>query len=155
MSTGGNFLKRTPMAYALRSRNDKWDLIKLQNLKAGWGSHLGSQVPQKPICSGESADCRKKTKLLGQEEVTQLLKQILFRAPDIWAPSLPEKMREPSWAHIPQRPVCASEHTDCRGNTSSGTGPVLGLHLQPGGRTEHLTSVHLPCKRRACQQRVL
>ena len=31
MGTGGNFLNRTPMAYALRSRIDKWDLIKLQS----------------------------------------------------------------------------------------------------------------------------
>jgi hypothetical protein len=30
MGTGGKFLKRTPMAYALRSRIDKWNLIKLQ-----------------------------------------------------------------------------------------------------------------------------
>jgi hypothetical protein len=29
MVTGGKFLKRTPMAYALRSSIDKWDLIKL------------------------------------------------------------------------------------------------------------------------------
>ena len=28
---GENFLNRTPMAYALRSRIDKWDLIKLQS----------------------------------------------------------------------------------------------------------------------------
>ena len=31
MGTGGKFLNRTPIAYALRSRIDKWDLIKLQN----------------------------------------------------------------------------------------------------------------------------
>jgi hypothetical protein len=31
MGTGENFLKRTPIAYALRSRIDKWDLIKLQS----------------------------------------------------------------------------------------------------------------------------
>ncbi|EDL75144.1 rCG65845 [Rattus norvegicus] len=30
MGTGKNFLNKTPMAYALRSRIDKWDLIKLQ-----------------------------------------------------------------------------------------------------------------------------
>jgi hypothetical protein len=30
MGTGENFLNRTPMAYSLRSRIDKWDLIKLQ-----------------------------------------------------------------------------------------------------------------------------
>ena len=27
----GNFLYSTPIAYALRSRTDKWDLIKLQS----------------------------------------------------------------------------------------------------------------------------
>ena len=29
--TGGNLLNRTPMVYALRSRIDKWDLVKLQS----------------------------------------------------------------------------------------------------------------------------
>jgi hypothetical protein len=31
MGTGEKFLIRTPRAYALRSRIDKWDLIKLQS----------------------------------------------------------------------------------------------------------------------------
>jgi hypothetical protein len=31
MSTGDNFLNRTPMAYALRSTIDKWDHIILQS----------------------------------------------------------------------------------------------------------------------------
>ena len=31
MDTGGKFLNRTPITYALRSRIDKWDLIKLQS----------------------------------------------------------------------------------------------------------------------------
>jgi hypothetical protein len=31
MGTGENFPNRTPMTYALRSRIDKWDLIKLQS----------------------------------------------------------------------------------------------------------------------------
>jgi hypothetical protein len=31
MGTGEKFLKRTAMAYAVRSRIDKWDLIKLQS----------------------------------------------------------------------------------------------------------------------------
>jgi hypothetical protein len=31
IATGGNFLNRTPMAQALRSRTGKWDLIKLEN----------------------------------------------------------------------------------------------------------------------------
>ena len=31
MGTGEKFLNRTPIAYALRSRIDQWDLIKLQS----------------------------------------------------------------------------------------------------------------------------
>ena len=31
MGTGEKFLNRTPMAYALRTRINKWDLIKLQS----------------------------------------------------------------------------------------------------------------------------
>jgi hypothetical protein len=31
IGTGGNFLNKTPMAHALRSRIDKWDLMKLEN----------------------------------------------------------------------------------------------------------------------------
>ena len=31
MGTGEKFLNRTPMAYALRTQVDKWDLIKLQS----------------------------------------------------------------------------------------------------------------------------
>ena len=31
MGTGEQFLNRTPIAYALRSRIGKWDLIKLQS----------------------------------------------------------------------------------------------------------------------------
>ena len=31
MSTGENFLNRTSMSHAVRSRIDKWDLIKLQS----------------------------------------------------------------------------------------------------------------------------
>ena len=31
IGTGENFLNRIPIAYALRSRIDKWDLIKLQS----------------------------------------------------------------------------------------------------------------------------
>jgi hypothetical protein len=30
--TGGNFLKVTPMAHSLRSRIDKWDFMKLENI---------------------------------------------------------------------------------------------------------------------------
>ena len=42
MGTGENFLNRTPIAYALTSRIDKWDLIKLQSFcqKDKTGTHL-------------------------------------------------------------------------------------------------------------------
>ena len=30
IGTGGNFLNRTPVAQALRSRTDKWDLMQLE-----------------------------------------------------------------------------------------------------------------------------
>jgi len=33
MGTGENFLNRTPMAYAVRSRINKWDLIKLHSFR--------------------------------------------------------------------------------------------------------------------------
>jgi hypothetical protein len=56
---------------------------------------------------------------------------------------------------IPQRLVCEGESADYRSYVASGTGPVLGLHLQPGGRSEQQIYVHLSCKRRACLQRVL
>jgi len=35
MGTGKNFLNKTPMVYALRSRIDKWGLIKLQSFWKG------------------------------------------------------------------------------------------------------------------------
>jgi len=35
MGTGEIFLNRTPMAYAIRSGIDKWDLIKLQSFCKG------------------------------------------------------------------------------------------------------------------------
>ena len=41
MGTGEKFLNRTPMAYALRSKIDKWDLIKLQSFCKGKDSING------------------------------------------------------------------------------------------------------------------
>jgi hypothetical protein len=98
-------------------------------------------------------------------ETTQLLGQALFWVPDIWAPSPPEERWPPGRALTTRAGkgtilcprslgVCAGEHTNCRGNISSWTDPVSGHHLQPGGRSECQTSVHLPCKRRACLKRV-
>jgi hypothetical protein len=117
------------------------------------------------------------TQLLRQAEVTQLLRQTPFMEPDMWAPFLPEERCLPhlgglcqstqgshlgSW--IPQRQVCTAESLDyrsytasgaSRSNTASGTGPISGLHLQPGVRSKWQISVHLHCKRRACLQRGL
>jgi hypothetical protein len=77
--------------------------------------------------------------------------------------ALPEHLGEPSWFPDPSNTTlcrweCGLELTASvtgRRDTASGTGPVSGLHLLPGDRSEHHVSVHLPCKRRACLQRVL
>jgi hypothetical protein len=50
MGTGEHFLNRTPIAYAIRSRTEKWDLIKLQ---------------------------RKRTLLIGQNDNQQIRKRYL------------------------------------------------------------------------------
>jgi hypothetical protein len=46
MGTGGKFLNRTPMAYALKSRINKWDLIKLQTFCETKGSV--NRIKQQP-----------------------------------------------------------------------------------------------------------
>jgi hypothetical protein len=51
-----------------------------------WGSHLGSQNPQRLVCTGESVEYRsllllgqaEGTQFLGQAEATQLLGQALI-----------------------------------------------------------------------------
>jgi hypothetical protein len=100
-------------------------------------------------------------------EGAQLQGQTPFWAPDIWARSL-QKERCPPRRVLTAgsgkgailypgslRDHSAGESAGCRNNTSSRTGPVSVINLQPGGRSEHQTSVHLPCKRRPFQQRVL
>jgi hypothetical protein len=39
-------------------------------------------------------------------------------------------------SHVPQKPVCAGEQADCRGNTSSGTGPVFGFRPSSSARRQ-------------------
>ena len=46
MGTGEIFLNRTPIAYALRSRIDKWDLIQLQSLCKA--KHTVNRTNQQP-----------------------------------------------------------------------------------------------------------
>jgi hypothetical protein len=107
-------------------------------------------------------------RLLGQAEATQLLGQTPIlgsRHPGNFPDRAEVTTREGSdlqsrWrshlvSRVPRRPFCAGKHADCRDNPSFGTGPVPGLHHQPGGRSEHQTSVHLPWERRACLKRVL
>jgi hypothetical protein len=51
--TGKVFLNRTPMAYALRSIIDKWDLIKLQSFckqrTVSVGKKCNQQVRKRPL----------------------------------------------------------------------------------------------------------
>jgi hypothetical protein len=77
---------------------------------------------------------------------------------------LPQDRKKPSWFRDStesslHRWECGLQKLTAsvtgQSNTASGKGPVLGLHLRPGGRSECQISVHLPCKRRACLQRVL
>jgi hypothetical protein len=45
MGTGENFLNRMPIVYALRSRIDKWDLIKLQSFSKAKGTVKKTKRP--------------------------------------------------------------------------------------------------------------
>lgn len=58
-----------------------------------------------------------------------------------------DQVRTSSCILIPQRPVCTGECTGGRSNITSGTGSLLGLNLQAGGRTELQTSEHFPHQR--------
>jgi hypothetical protein len=64
-----------------------------------------------------------------------------------------ESIREAPWAPSQRTPLPRSLEDSPRNHWT--TGPVSGLLLLPGGRSKHQISVHLPCKRRACLQRVL
>jgi hypothetical protein len=46
MGTGDIFLNRRPMAYAVGSRMDKWDLIKLQNFYKAKSLSIGQNGNQ-------------------------------------------------------------------------------------------------------------
>jgi hypothetical protein len=46
MGTGEDFLNRSPIAYALRSRIDKWDLIKLQSFYKAKDTVIGQNRNQ-------------------------------------------------------------------------------------------------------------
>jgi hypothetical protein len=78
--------------------------------------------------------------------------------------ALPEHLGDPCWfpdpseTNLHRRELGLQKLIDSvtgQTNTASGTGPVSGLHLLLGGRSKNQISVHLPCKRRPCLQRVL
>jgi hypothetical protein len=68
--------------------------------------------------------------------------------------ALPEHLREPSSFPDPAKTSLHRWECGWQKITDSGTVPVSGLHLLPGGNSEQQISVHLLCKRRACLQRV-
>jgi hypothetical protein len=109
---------------------------------------LGDQSGQvsSPTAEGGQADCRSETAYgTGRSNTASGTDSVL--ASDIWAP-FPARGEVAGWegtdlqsrseshlvSRVPWRPVCEGELPDCRGNTSSGTDPVSGLHLQPGGK---------------------
>jgi hypothetical protein len=73
-----------------------------------WGSHLGSQIPQILVCTGESVDYRSYTASGDRQKLQSFLDRFCFR------------------------PLSSA-------STQAWTPDI----------------VHLPCKRRACMQRVL
>ena len=69
--------------------------------------------------------------------------------------ALPEHLGEPSWFPDPLKTSLQRWAHGLQKLTASGTGPVSSFHLLPRGRSTHQISVHLPCKRISCLQRVL
>jgi hypothetical protein len=57
---------------------------------------------------------------------------------------LPEYLREPSWSLDPAETNLHRLECGLQKLTASGTGPVKGLNLLPGGKSECQISVHLP-----------
>jgi hypothetical protein len=114
-------------------------MIKISSLNLVFG------VPRRPLCSGESMDCRSNT-ASGTGRSTQLLGKAPSWAPDIWAPSLSEESCLPrrsltAWtkegaildpgslgdqsAQVTSQNV-EGEWAVCRSDTASGTDPVSG-----------------------------
>jgi hypothetical protein len=140
----------------------RWDLILKKCLD------LVSRVPQRSGCTGEHVGCRSnRASWAGPfwDFIFSHEAELRPRPLHIFPTSGESACREGSdhwfrWevhlvSWVPQRPLCTAESAGCRNNIASWTGSLSGLHLQPGGRAELQTSVHLPCKMRASLQRVL
>jgi hypothetical protein len=89
MVTGENFLKRTQMAYALRSRTDKLDLIKLQNFskakdtvnRTKWQSSDWKMIFTNPTSDeGLISNIYKKLKKLDSKESNNYFYKMGYRA---------------------------------------------------------------------------
>ena len=89
MGTGENFLNRTPIAYALTSRIDKWNLIKLPSFCKG--KDIGNRTKGQPtnwekIFTNPTSDrglisnVYKKLKKLVSRESNNPIKKIEYRA---------------------------------------------------------------------------
>jgi hypothetical protein len=68
---------------------------------------------------------------------------------------LSEHLQETSWFQGSTKTSLSRWECGLHKLTASGTGPVSGLYLLPGGKSECQISVQLPWKRKACLQRVL
>ena len=135
--------------------------------RSTWESHFGSRIPQRVVCAGESVDYRSYT--ASRADPISGSRHLAPSQPEERYLPHPEGLCQSTWgsrlgSQIPQRLVCPGESGDYRSYTASGTGrsdtdsatgPFSGLHLQQGGRSERQISVHIPCKRRACLQRIL
>jgi hypothetical protein len=123
-----------------------------------WGSHLGSWIPQRLVCSDESVEYRRDT-ASGTGRSDTASGEDPFLAPDIWAPSLSEETYLPRlgglcrsiWGShlgspIPQRLVFTGESVDYRSFTDSGTGKSdTASEADPISGPRHLD---LPCQSR-------
>jgi hypothetical protein len=141
-------------------------------LKCHWS---GAQVPSGPLqhrgpWPGESADTGKDPHRIRHGILrplvsgTQRLLQSNCAGPET---TLIKEADNPAWsrAQVPSSPLqhhgpwpresadtCKDPHRTLHGILKP---MVSGTQLLPGGRFKHQISGHLPCKRRACLQRVL
>ena len=130
--------------------------------------HLVSQVSHRPICTGEHAGHRSKRAswtrslrafILSQE--AELRPRLLYTFPARGESTFREGSHPGNQVRAPSCIPGLSEtrlHRRAHGlqkQQSFLDRVPSGLHLQPGGESEHQTSMHLPCKRRHWPQRVL
>jgi hypothetical protein len=123
-----------------------------------WEHHLVSQVSQRPVHAGEHMDIRtNRASWRGSLWVPSSSAQRQSWNPDLWAASPPKESPPPGSVMTPGLSEI-SPHRRVHGQKKQQSfldRVPSGLNLQPRGGSELQTSVHLPCKRRACLQRLL